>query len=132
MGHNSISETDRSFKAAVSKTLHHCIMGGSWQPGWQQQGKGSRHLHPHLCFPAFLTISARMTGITQNGVMAPTAPVFPAAARMPVVGLGTWTQKKPGEVRDAVEMAIRCTGGRRAGLAAGDQKTEAVRVHKRW
>ncbi|KAL4420161.1 hypothetical protein ABPG77_008297 [Micractinium sp. CCAP 211/92] len=48
-----------------------------------------------------------MTDGTQSVVLAPTAPVFPAAARMPVVGLGTWTQKKPGDVRDAVELAIR-------------------------
>jgi hypothetical protein len=41
----------------------------------------------------------------------PTAPVFPAAARLPLVGLGTWTQRKPGEERDAVESAIRWAGG---------------------
>ncbi|KAL4428139.1 hypothetical protein ABPG75_002228 [Micractinium tetrahymenae] len=46
-------------------------------------------------------------GSSQSGVLAPTAPIFPAAARMPLVGLGTWTQKQQGEVRDAVETAIR-------------------------
>ncbi|KAL4854860.1 NADPH-dependent aldo-keto reductase [Chlorella vulgaris] len=37
----------------------------------------------------------------------PTAQVFPAAVRLPLVGLGTWTQRKPGEVREAVETALR-------------------------
>ncbi|KAI3430220.1 hypothetical protein D9Q98_004818 [Chlorella vulgaris] len=37
----------------------------------------------------------------------PTAQVFPAAIRLPLVGLGTWTQRKPGEVREAVETALR-------------------------
>lgn len=46
-----------------------------------------------------------------QSLRVPTAPVFPAAARLPLVGLGTWTQRKPGEVRDAVEAAIRWAGG---------------------
>lgn len=43
---------------------------------------------------------------------APTAPVFPAAARLPMVGLGTWTQRQhqKGEVEEAVRTALRSPG----------------------
>lgn len=33
--------------------------------------------------------------------------VFPTASLLPLVGLGTWTQRKLGEVKDAVLTAIR-------------------------
>lgn len=38
---------------------------------------------------------------------APTSLVFPAAAPLPLVGLGTWTQGREGEVKDAVAAALR-------------------------
>ncbi|EFN52545.1 hypothetical protein CHLNCDRAFT_138982 [Chlorella variabilis] len=58
----------------------------------------------------------------QKQLRAPTAPVFPAAARLPLVGLGTWTQRRPGEVRDAVEAAVRL--GYRHLDCAGDYANE--------
>lgn len=44
---------------------------------------------------------------TSQQLRAPTAPVFPAAGRLPVVGLGTWTQHARGEVEEAIKTAIR-------------------------
>lgn len=53
----------------------------------------------------------------------PTAQVFPAAIRLPLVGLGTWTQRKPGEVREAVETALRC-------VCARESRTFVVSRHR--
>lgn len=52
-----------------------------------------------------------MSATQTSQLRAPTAPVFPAAARLPLVGLGTWTQLERGEVEDAVKTAIRLFGG---------------------
>ena len=38
-------------------------------------------------------------------LQAPVAHIFPAAAAMPLVGLGTWTQRHAGEVKVAVQTA---------------------------
>lgn len=56
---------------------------------------------------------------------APCAPVFPAAARIPQVGLGTWTQHKQGEVEGAVKAAVRI-GFRHIDCAAEYKNEEEV------
>lgn len=57
------------------------------------------------------------TSQASGQLRAPTAPVYPAAARLPLVGLGTWTQHERGEVEEAVKTAIRSSAG---GLQALD------------
>ena len=51
---------------------------------------------------------------------APCAPVYPSAARLPLLGLGTWTQHVKGDVKDAVVTAIeRVLGPKRGGGGGG-------------
>lgn len=48
-----------------------------------------------------------MSSEQEEQLRAPVAMVFPMAGRMPLVGLGTWTQRQAGEVEAAVTTAIR-------------------------
>lgn len=45
--------------------------------------------------------------LREGQLQAPVAHIFPAAAAMPLVGLGTWTQRHAGEVKVAVQTAVR-------------------------
>ena len=56
--------------------------------------------------PASTPLPVSPMSSADQQLRSPTASVFPVAGRLPLVGLGTWTQRREGEVEAAVRTAI--------------------------